>query len=649
MHHRTAQALFHISERKGLAPRAPLARAAWRALTRGAERGDGNATEAVWRSWLSRCDDETWALLARWRGEHELAEATLAAAVDPERSTDRRSAVGEFCTRRSVLPATDAGRALFYVMTGQLEQLRAADPDGAALAVAYRAAGPAARAAVRDALAGAGDLDAARSIVVVGGGDRSLPSSAEERRYLADRYATDARWRDLWRLLLDLPLAEAAPAARAFPPDRRPDGEAARQLLARLAAASDAGPLSPTLAHLTGRTIGVACGFAPDGSEMVVMWRHVAKNRFAETALHALPGGRQLEVFPEPDFYGFGRRTLHFGAGIVFSYPDHPDSRRLVRYVRGNGTEKLADYDTYESWPTMAWVPGGFVVTLDGRLMYGTAEPGSPLRDVTPAGLNNNLITCVAREPRTGRLVIDITRSESVPDGLLVLGTDFEIVTQREFPAAETRHVENICFCGPGRVVTSHRISNSLRSTAADPGLEADAAVALRTLATLTVQPLPSAGLIVLDVNTEHTREYRDAATLRPVACPAELEWTLRSAEPGRPGRLFLSPDGRHAALSTWRFDAKARVESAELEVRDLVREKLNALIRRPLADMSPADLVAVRDLHGRCPPDQGALAMAGLLRACLEHRFGADVAIGDARAVVSAGDDIALGDDRTR
>jgi len=40
---------------------------------------------------------------------------------------------------------------------------------------------------------------------------------------------------------------------------------------------------------------------------------------------------------------------------------------------------------------------------------------------------------------------------------------------------------------------------------------------------------------------------------------------------------------------------------------------------------------------------------MAGLLRACLEHRFGADVAIGDARAVVSAGDDIALGDDRTR
>jgi hypothetical protein len=52
---------------------------------------------------------------------------------------------------------------------------------------------------------------------VVSGADQSLPSSAGERRYLVGRYAADARWRELWRLVLDLPLAEAAAAAQVFP------------------------------------------------------------------------------------------------------------------------------------------------------------------------------------------------------------------------------------------------------------------------------------------------------------------------------------------------------------------------------------------------------------------------------------------------
>lgn len=174
-------------------------------------------------------------------------------------------------------------------------------------------------------------------------------------------------------------------------------------------------------------------------------------------------------------------------------------------------------------------------------------------------------------------------------------------------------------------------------------------------------QSLASAGLIVIDseanvgadgmprpntsrevtVETRFFREYLDARTLRPAACPAALQWA-RQADRGaeRIEQLFLSQHGGHAALSRWRED-DARAD--QVEVRDLVREEIRELVSRPPARSRPADLAAVADLAARAGAED-ARAGLGLLRACLEHRFGADVAIGQARGrPVTAADEIAL------
>jgi hypothetical protein len=69
------------------------------------------------------------------------------------------------------------------------------------------------------------------------------------------------------------------------------------------------------------------------------------------------------------------------------------------------------------------------------------------------------------------------------------------------------------------------------------------------------------------------------------------------------------------------------------------------AWLRRPLAQFRPADLQAVTKLAGRST-DPAVTAALGLLRACLEHRFAADMAIGGVTTGEGAWtgpDDIAL------
>jgi hypothetical protein len=77
------------------------------------------AREAIWQAWLRHPDDERWELLTRCRGERALADAVLAAVIDPAGSATARSVIGAFCVRRGIVPGEDAERALFYLMAGQ--------------------------------------------------------------------------------------------------------------------------------------------------------------------------------------------------------------------------------------------------------------------------------------------------------------------------------------------------------------------------------------------------------------------------------------------------------------------------------------------------------------------------------------------------
>src|SRR5262249_44283101 len=126
-------------------------------------------------------------VLTRLRNPGDLAEAVFAAAVDPARDAGSRAALGAFCARHGMSPDDDVRQVLFYALTGQHERLRAADSGGTLLAVAYLAAAPPTRAALRAALAD-----------------------------LACQLAARGDWERLWRLVRDLPLAEAVAAMPHF-------------------------------------------------------------------------------------------------------------------------------------------------------------------------------------------------------------------------------------------------------------------------------------------------------------------------------------------------------------------------------------------------------------------------------------------------
>jgi hypothetical protein len=599
------------------------------------------AREAIWQAWLRHPDDERWELLTRYRGEQALASTALAAVTDPARAATARSAIGAFCVRRGIVPAGDAERALFYLMAGQPEQHRAADPDGTALAAAYQAAAEPVRAALRAAMADSGGLDLVR-VVATRDGDKG--NSEAEREYLAAELARRRDWPRLWRLALDLPLAEAAAAVRRLPVDWRPADEAGRQLLARLAAASQAeieGLFAPKVVRLLTqrRVFPTGCIFAPDGSAVAVrVWDSDTR---PSLTLYALPSGHREAEFRDSARLGHDEVTVFDGGMAYLRRQGRSYEASLVRYVRGHGTEEFTVSDVrfaYSPLPRsrrMAAVSGGFiVVTASGRLLLGTVDPGSGPRDVTPPGLNLYDATRVVSEPQSGRIAIVIRRHPYTSDDLLILGPDFKVIGQATVRETIGADISWVGFCCPDRLITRHGPTR-LRSWRVGPPMVVEAATELRAEQRIylphIVQSLPSAGLIMVE---SLGREYLNAGTLRPTACPAALAWA-----PPHDGHLFLSPDGGGAAL--WRSWREQGSYKGEIEVRDLVREEISELVRRPLARFRVADLAAVTDLTGRAG-DRPVSAALSLLRACLERRFGADVAVGDQPPAPSA-DDIAI------
>jgi hypothetical protein len=205
--------------------RGPRARRALRVLFRRTE------FDALWRVWLAGPDDQVWRLLhADHRGW------VFGVVTYPGHAEDVRSAVGAFCAARGLAPDGPTERALFFVLTGQRAQHRADDPDGSLLAEAYRKAHEEQRAAVRQALAGADDLDLVR--VIAGAGRGAVAAvTPEEASYLAGQFAARADWAGLLQFALGLPLASAVTATSVLGEGWQPGDSAGRVLLQQLATA----------------------------------------------------------------------------------------------------------------------------------------------------------------------------------------------------------------------------------------------------------------------------------------------------------------------------------------------------------------------------------------------------------------------------
>jgi hypothetical protein len=332
--------------------------------------------------------------------------------------------------------------------------------------------------------------------------------------------------------------------------------------------------------------------------------------------------------------------VLHLGRAVV-GYVSAYDagSARVLRYTPEQGREELViQSGTGSTPPVLTPARDGFVLVEHERLLHGTAEPGAPLRDVTPPGLQlgprAGETAIAVGDPVTGGLAVIVRHHWNRPHDLMILGPDFE-VTDR-IAISVTGAVQWIGWFGPGLLVTCEpylRLSHSpgegsfvrYRSWQVGAPTVAVADTGELPFGERLPQALTAAGLIVTGAG-----ECLDAATLSPAPCPAALAWAWPAA-----GDLFVSPDGEYAAVR--------RRERDEVEVRDLLREELSALLRRPLADSRRSDLAAVADLAGRFGRRAVTPGALGLLRACLEYRFGADVALGTGPAAASGRDDIAI------
>ncbi|GGK94110.1 hypothetical protein GCM10010094_63700 [Streptomyces flaveus] len=160
---RAARLTELAARRRGDGSRGLRARRAWRQLVRACAAGDPAALEAV-----------------------------RAAARDlPEPDVLDLLVVG---------PQEPADRAAYLTLLGQREQRQAMDPDGALLALAYRAAEPDVRERLCTAMAAEGEADVIRVVVTGDRRDRIAEMSDDELDYLGHELPDHRRWDELRRL-----------------------------------------------------------------------------------------------------------------------------------------------------------------------------------------------------------------------------------------------------------------------------------------------------------------------------------------------------------------------------------------------------------------------------------------------------------------
>jgi hypothetical protein len=628
------------------------ARRAFRKLVHLSDRGDRLAEQALrstssyppddWLLWLRDPTDETW-MSARNSGRPPAADAgavslAFTEATDGRRDAATRARIGAFCTRHGMAPAEPADRALFLVMTGQPEQHRALDPDGELLAAAYEEAAEPTRAAVRQALADAGDLDLVR--VIAERRRLVVDMTGGEVDQLARRLARAADWEQLWRLVTEAPIGPATAAVRLCGA-WRPAGAADRHLFDVLAAvppetvaaaaralraAPEAG--CPVLTYVTDAS------FAPDLSQVAV----------ASSTAYKLAGGpfdAAVDVFALPDGRHLARHrseryrieaVLHLGAAIVThevsgGLPVRPYRHRLVHRAGGT-TTVLGEYraPAPQRWG-LARIPGGFVAAPSGGpggLLRGAAD-GSRLDRVRLAelagqGHRTPPVLAVAADPASGRVAV----ADRFRGLLAVLDDDLRPAQVLAIGGTGTRQgASALLFAGPDRLVTQHQ--GAVRLWRWDERTATEAARPqpqdCRSLAAL-----PATGhlLAVAAYGTEVI--CWDAASLVAVEAPVDV------SVPYAAHGVWSSAGGEYVAVGV--------AESVQL--RGVRPGPAAELLLRPVGRMVPADLPRVA-AAAREAGDPAVRQALELLRACLEHRFGAEVEIGRP-APGAAAEDVALG-----
>lgn len=573
-----------------------LARRAWRSLVRGAERGDANAIGALAQAWRRDPAGEWWSVASRWLTPADV----LAAAVENATDASAVAAIRAFCARHGLLPEDAVDRALFFVLTGEQEQYQALDPDGSLLARGYRAADEPAREAVRRTMTGLGELSVLR--VIADRPDR--PLTAAEADYLTARLAKAGEWDQLWRLIPTVPIASALRAAGLFR-DWRPADGPARAFFDRLTgAAPDAiAALGPAAVTRLDFAKAWRLSFAPDNSELAVAGA-------AGATIFDLPGGSPVASYDSCyEMVALGDATIVCNGwysnrwSVIRCSPEQP---RPVLLTNTDGR-------------TFARTPGGFVVSTRDGMWFGTAE-GHRSRVVrwnrlAPVGRGTKRL--VAADPTTGRLAIYTSGT------LLMTDADGSELATAKILAAPAG-----VFCAPGHLITIHPLGDTPVFTHVLASWRYDGTDLVREIEAEcrsdgTLIPVPGHDLVL--THLDGRQYWYDAGTLKEAGPPSAFPSLDR-------GLVTFSPDGSLIAVAS----------RTGVEVHDLAVYRLAALAGRSLTELGRSGLETVGT-----PRDHPAVAaVLGLIRAGLEYRFGADIALGPATRAAARGDDIAIGGD---
>jgi hypothetical protein len=445
--------------------------------------------------------------------------------------------------------------------------------------------------------------------------------TAGQHDYLIGHLAGRRDWAGLWRLVQDLPLAQAVAAVRLLDAGWSPADDPGRALLRRLARAdpdaiATAGQAlaAPTTVSIDLDDVPTHGSFSPDGRQLLVATER--GGRYSGCRVFELPGGTLVE---RHDYQGTlpPAGVVHLGAALLLVGRRPDGASELVRYSDGRphvlhrspGPMTVASYPG-ASYPGASHPPSqtaGFVV-LDregpGWRLGFRDTAGAALRDVPldyPPSPPEDVR--VAVDAGTGRLAVTGASLWIIgPDGAGVLGRTppAPAITAACFPAPD--HAAAIDATGQVRLyrLARHRLARhrlELRaSTASQPELARGDIVAI-----------PQRGEIA--VRSGADVRYLNAASLTEVTHD-------RDPARGSGTALWGSADGRSHAAGGRHPDGRGFVH-----VIWGGHASVTALADRPVGAMTASDLsLAEAALRG---PIAGVAArpFLHLLRECLRHR----------------------------
>ena len=626
--------------------------------------------DELWRMWLARPDDALWRPLSRWQipGSAEDVRALSLVAIEPDPQrlavADLRAALldaagrddhpiaamaqrtivaagdqglvdavceaamahpglAAFCRANRFAPADPVRRVMFFVLTGQQNQLQGLDPDGSLLALGYAGADQPTRTRLQRAMLSSGGLDLVRVLVGEDRRGRIQTMTNPEVRYLAEQLAARGAWSDLWHIVLDLPLARGVRLMALFTGGWRPADDDSFELFARLRAVDPntiergvnemrtSWPLAVRQARIMfhGRVNDVS--FAPDAPHLAV----------AGTARVAgivdLVHGRLTERYD-----GFGAsvgRVLHVGGGMFLAGERTNNKANTCRVLRCTDRRTETAARVRGSITSLARVGAGRFVagTRAGDLLLGAVGDAAPNAvPVSRLGLDReqDWPRAVAVDPAGERLAIlgrSLTLTDAAASHVLARGYQQTVVARAVLLDRDVLATAD----QSGHVSLLRRSQDVLRPTGQTSvvGLGGLACAAARRQ--------------VVIASRSGNLHFCDQATLAALG-------VVRGPGDGDATSLHIAPRGDFLAVGS---------DAGFTDLYDLRVGDVPAIATRPLAAMVPAHLGALTAARRTRTVTGPPAEVLDLLQACLEHRFRFDIEISDTVTLAAGEYDIAL------